>query len=492
MTSSVLDALDVAGLRGEQHPRILYVPPAYSLETGDEAVELSAMAGLDLDEWQQIFLRNMLAETDLGRWVSYEAAAVVPRQNGKGGIIEARELAGLFLLGERVLIHSAHLFDTAMEAMRRILELIESVPDFDRRVKRVSKSHGDEGIELMSGQRLRFKTRTAGGGRGLTGDFVCLDEAMILPTATVDALMPTMSARSIHGNPQLLYTGSAGNEDSIVLGRIRRRALAGGDPSLCYAEWSVDEAEYATDPESVAKDPRQWAIANPGMGIRISAEHIGREQRSMDPVGFARERLGIGTWPADDGDGAVFSSEVWSALTDPTSGCGSRVALAIDMPPDRSTTAISGAGQRTDGKYHIEVLDEQPGSAWVVAAVLAMKQSLTVLAVVLDPASPAGSLITDLEAAGIEVTTTGARDVAQSCGDLYDLVLEDSVRHHDDPALANAVRGATQRSVGSDGAWAWNRKDYTVNISRLVACTLALWGFKTKQGEVFDVTRSVW
>jgi hypothetical protein len=49
-----------------------------------------------------------------------------PRQNGKGGIIEARELWGLFIGGEKLILHSAHEFKTAKEAMRRIEELLVS------------------------------------------------------------------------------------------------------------------------------------------------------------------------------------------------------------------------------------------------------------------------------------------------------------------------------------------------------------------------------
>jgi hypothetical protein len=41
-----------------------------------------------------------------GKWAAFEAGLEVARQNGKGGVYEARELAGLFLLGERLLVHS--------------------------------------------------------------------------------------------------------------------------------------------------------------------------------------------------------------------------------------------------------------------------------------------------------------------------------------------------------------------------------------------------
>jgi hypothetical protein len=51
--------------------------------------------------------------------VSSDVGLVVPRQNGKGTILEARELAGLFLFGESIL-HTSH------EFRRRISPLISA------------------------------------------------------------------------------------------------------------------------------------------------------------------------------------------------------------------------------------------------------------------------------------------------------------------------------------------------------------------------------
>jgi hypothetical protein len=50
------------------------------------------------------------------------------------------------------------------------------------------------------------------------------------------------------------------------------------------------------------EDPAAWAQANPGLGIRISAEHIAGEcEGALGPREFAVERLGVGDWPATDG-----------------------------------------------------------------------------------------------------------------------------------------------------------------------------------------------
>jgi hypothetical protein len=465
-------------------PRVLWVPAtAVTSAAGDEAVELAAMAGLVLDEWQRFVLRQAMAEDARGKWAAFEVGLVVSRQNGKGSLLEARELAGLFLLGERLLIHSAHLFDTSMEHFRRVLELIESTPEFDARVKRVSRSHGDEGVELKSGQRLRFKTRTKSGGRGLTGDFVALDEAMILDDTAVGALMPTMAAKSVHGNPQIWYTGSAGNAESRVLARIRRRALAGGDPSLCYMEHSVDEAVYEADPEGVAVDPARIAEANPSLGIRISLEHALREQRSMDRVEYARERLGVGQWPPDEDDAWVIPRKLWSELADrsqsPPRPVG-KVAFAVETTPSRKATSISVAGVRPDGLPQVQWWMSFGRATDAVPELARLVREHANYGVVVDMQSAAASLVDDLRAAGVDVIEMHTPDAKLAFGQWFDACMGDRLRHLAQRELTNALKGAATREVGD--ALLWNRRTPDVDITPLVSATNALWGWTTRSG----------
>lgn len=98
-----------ATLLGHQEPRYLS-HPKYVSSSGQEAVELAARAGLFLDPWQECVLKHALGERADNTWSSYEVAMVVSRQNGKGAILEARELAGLYLFGEELILHSAHEF----------------------------------------------------------------------------------------------------------------------------------------------------------------------------------------------------------------------------------------------------------------------------------------------------------------------------------------------------------------------------------------------
>jgi phage terminase large subunit-like protein len=298
----VLDA-PRGSLLGDQRPRIESVPPRVS-SAGQEAVELAASAGIILDPWQAHVLDRSLGERQDGKWAAFEVGVIVSRQNGKGTILEARELAGLFLFGEELLLHSAHEFKTASDAFRRIAHLIEDNRQFERHVKRIRTANGSEMIELKTGQRLRFVARSAGSGRGFTADTVILDEAYELGDAAMAALLPTLSARP---NPQVWYASTAGNPFSVQLGRIRRRGMKGGDRSLAFFEWSATEDD---DPQ----DPAVWAKANPGMGYRITPEYIGREQAALSEEAFASERLSVGNYPdLDGGAWGTISQDAWAA-----------------------------------------------------------------------------------------------------------------------------------------------------------------------------------
>jgi hypothetical protein len=482
---------------GRQEPR-LRVAPDYVSSAGEEAIELCALAGLHLDPWEQLVLMDMLGERADGKWASFQFGIVAPRQNGKDAILEGRELVGLFLLGEELIVHSAHEQATASEHFRRLLMLIESVPEFDRRVLKAPRGKGAEAIELRGGQRIFFKTRTAGGGRGLTGDLVVLNEAMILPASVMGALVPTMAARSLHGNPQLVYAGSAVDqqvhEHGVSLARLRARAIQ-GVPRIGLCEWSADVAAWRRAhglrfDEDVAEidqvtpallaDEEVWAQANPGLGIRISVEHIANEHGGALGVReFAVERLGIGDWPDPDGeDGAVITLDQWDGLCDARSKPLDPVCLAFDVAPSRSLSSIGVCGLNGDGLDHVGVIEEGEGTGWVVARLAELVAEHKPFAVICDSGSAAASLIPDLEKLKIEVTTTSTAEFAAACGMLFDAVDQGKLRHRGHDDLRSAVKGAQKRPLG-DGAWLWSRKASGPNITSLVACTLALWGQRT-------------
>lgn len=355
--------------------------------------------------------------------------------------------------------------NTSVEAFLRIKTLIDGSDWLTRKVKHIRTSHGDEGIELMDGSRLRFVARSTGSGRGFSGDLLVLDEAYNLGADQMAALLPTLSARP---NPQVWYTSSAGMASSDQLRQVRIRGRRGDNDRLVYFEWSC--------PEGVdMDDPNNWAQANPSMGYRVEQDFIAAERKALPDDVFARERLGI--W-SEDNERAVIDLALWAKLADPDSRPGEKIAFAVDAKPDRSTAAIASAGRRADGRLHTKIVDHRPGMGWLVERLATLQERYRPVAVVLDPSGPAGSLITDLADVGIEPILVNAREMGQACGAFHSDVMNDQLRHTDQDSLNTALAAATTRNLGD--AWAWDRRRGHGDICPLVAVTLATHGFRLR------------
>lgn len=471
-------------------PRVRHVPEAADAcyELADAAVELAASCELVLDPWQRDQIREGLAFRPDGKWVAGEVGSCLPRQNGKNGVTETRQLAGLFLLGEfpvlrspdPLAVHTAHLNDTAAEAFRRLENLIDANSEISRRVKRISRANGKEAIEVKSGERIRYRARTKGGGRGYGGDDLYLDEAMFLPEFGYGSLRPILSARP---NPQIWYTGSAVDreihEDGVVFARVRERGVAGSDPRLVYFEWSLPYDSPDEVPAEALTDRDAWARANPALGVRIMAETVEEEQRSMADRSFIVERLGVGDWPDTDQSSHVIDMGLWAELADFDSQPGGLLQFAFSVAPDRSRAAIAVAGPRPDGLFHVEVARADRGTAWVVSELARMvREHGSTLRPLCDQRDAAASLVPDLEKLGIRPATMNAGEMAQACGRFFDAADQRKLRHLHTPELMNALKGAAKRPLGD--AWAWDRKSSAVDITPLVAATAALWGVETQ------------
>ena len=460
-------------LLGNQSPRIL-LHPEYATSRFKTAFKLAKDAGLTLDPWQRLVLKHALGVSNKGKWASFEVGLIVPRQNGKGSILEALELFWLFESGEKLIIHSAHEFKTAQEAFLRVKNLIEGSDDLLSQVANVRTSHGEEGIELLNGNRLRFLARSRGSGRGFSADKVIWDEAFNLSDFAVEAMLPTLSARP---DPQIWYTSSSPDKDLAPcepLGRLRDRALKGNSEGLTYLEWSIDphndECSSGCRTHDEPSSPNAWARANPGLGIRISADYIQREMEAMSPVGFARERLGVGNWPTPGKGWDIITLDDWAKLEDENAEPQLPVVFAADVTPERSYGSIAVSDGVT-----VEITDHERGTHWLVGRIIELDAKHGPTAFIIDPSGPSNSLISPLEAAGIKVVKTTARQMTAACGLFYERAVDaQTLRHRGQPELTVALSGAKKRDLGS--AWAWGRQSASVDISPLVAATLALWG----------------
>ncbi len=452
-----------------ERPFVESFPVLAERSYAQEARELAERCGLRLDPWQDLVIENSLGVGENGRFTAPEVGVNVARQNGKGVILEVRELVGIFAMGEKLITHSSHQQDTSLEGMRRLVEALEE-GGLDSEIKSVRNTNGQEAIIFKSGQRIRFRTRGKGAGRGFSCDCLILDEAMFLAEYAHAALMPSLSAMP---NPQVWYAGSAVDqqihEHGIVWARIRERGMS-QDDGLAYFEWSAGLEKPEDVPARL--DEELIARANPALGIRITSEWVQTERKSMNPREFAVERLGVGDWPRTDGVlQQVLPIEDWNALVDIGSVIVDPVVIAFDIGGDR-TGSIAAAGRNKQRLWHVEVFDNRNGTAWLVDKLKGYVDRNNPGLVVCDAYGPVASVLHQVEEAGIEVTTVTAAEHAQACGRLVDAVAEKELRHLGTEELEAAIRGAKPRPLGD--AWAWSRKNSNVDISPLVAVTLAL------------------
>ena len=446
---------------GAQRPRWCNQPEGVS-SSGREAVELAASTGLILDDWQSWVLDGALRERADGRWAAFEVALLVGRQNGKNGVLQALELAALFLFGDRLVIHSAHQFATAQEHFGEMQARIESSDDLRRKVAKVYTANGKESIILRSGARLKFVARARGAARGFSADRIVFDEAYDLPAETLGAMIPTLSARP---NPQIWYTSSAPQSWSTALHAIRRRAASESPGRLWFAEWGCEPGADPTDHDN-------WRTANPALGIRIPYERLETELDSLDAANFARERLGIPD-PEDQGHN-VFGPGKWQACADPDRSISGCPAIALEVSPDMAWASFGAAGRRDDGLIGIDLVDRRPGTSWTVDAARALQQKWKT-PIWFDPRSPTAGVVPDLEAAHVDVRPLPGAELSKACAALQHAVIEGHVRHPGVRPLDDAVAGAAVRQSGD--SWVWARARSDLDITALTAVTIALWSF---------------
>jgi hypothetical protein len=216
-------------------PRVRWVPLKAKTSDADDAVFLASAYGLVPDDWQEPILRAWLSRRSNGKWCYGKCGLAVPRQNGKNGIIEMRELWGMVELGEAFL-HAAHEVKTTRKAFKRLKHFFGSkaddpdakFPELNALVAEVRSTNGQEAIFLKDvvddqgrfvrrGGSIEFVARSNGSGRGYTVDVLVLDEAQHLDDDELEAIRSAVSSAPL-GNPQVIYAGTPPNREKGELG----------------------------------------------------------------------------------------------------------------------------------------------------------------------------------------------------------------------------------------------------------------------------------
>jgi hypothetical protein len=485
-------------------PAHLHIPPrAGSL--GEKVALVCASVGRDFDEEQRLAADVLMSVNAAGMPAALEGAVVSARQNLKTFVLEGIVLTKLLepdrpgLPPFRLGIWSSQLFDTAQESFRNFDELFAGFSHLSRRVKKVHRGNGEEEFELKGHgdgptRRLKFKARSKSGGRGLSGDFVVLDEAFALQPGHMGALLPTLSTRR---RAHVLYGSSAGLPESAVLRGVRDRGRAGGKDAPAYIEWCApgsldkptcerrDQCPHRPGVEGCALDREElWLLANPALGRRITVDYLRAERLALTPEEFARERLGW--WDAPDEAGSRITVDDWSACAlDKLPKVDGRPVFFLDASPGLASASI-GVAATASGKPHLEVADHRSGAGWLAGRAKKLKADHPGARFALLGTGAVSALLPDLAEAGLEPDQLTNQDMGRGCAHLQKLVADRAVTHSGDPLLVQALSVAAARDIGDD-LWTWSRRK-SGDISPLVAVTGAAWLLRNRPS--YDVMMS--
>lgn len=447
---------------------------------GGRVAQVAAKLGTPLMPWQRHVADVALElDPDTGLLVYRRVVLTVPRQSGKTTELLATMVHRAQAWRRQRISYTAQ---TRLKARKKWDE--EHVPVLEGSefagLFRVTRQIGQEGIRWRNGSIHGLDAPSDEAAHGDVLDLGVIDEAFAQVDARVEqGMAPAMITRP---QPQLWVVSTAGKSKAAspyLWGKLEAGRLAveaGITSGVAYFEWS---APNDADPA----DPQVWRACMPALDWTVSPEAVAAELASMDLGEFRRAYLNqwLDETPAE---WLVIGEQAWRSLVDVASKIADRPAFGVHMSRDRTWASIAAAGCRADGLRHVESVENRRGGSWVVPWLrerVERRDRWSPSAIVIAPSGPANSLIPEAEEAGLEILKPGIGEVAGASGAFYDATGANpevdepaSLRHLGQPALDVAVAGAVKREVGD--RWLWNQGAASVDISPLVAATLALWG----------------
>lgn len=442
---------------------------APSASDGQAIADIMAEIGHPLRNWQRSITMQAFQYGQDGLYWADTVAMSISRQVGKTHMVAGWCFADCILNPGTTVIWTAHRYKVAREAFETMRGWANSplLAQFIDPAHGVAIRGGSESITFLNGSRIIFAARERGAIRGF-GNVrrLVLDEAQELKESAVADLLPTMNAA---WNPQLIYMGTppkpGDNAESFT--KVRRLAREDDADRLLYVEYAADKD---TDPDS----DEALEQANPSYPEYVNRRALDRLRGSLSDEDYLREVLG--RW--DMAATSVISDELWGMAQDTDATPVSAIALAIDVAPDAVSASIAMAGQTSDGRWVVQVLDQRAGADWVPArlADLLAKNPGLHRAVMLDVGTAAQVIVEDLIRLKIKYTPFKVNEVGAAHQRFLDGLRDGSVVHVGQPQLTYAVGFARKRRINDGDMWAWNRKDNISDITPLVACTYALFG----------------
>ena len=461
---------DESTYRGVPEPRIhtkLNDYPSY----GEQMIKFCEEIGFTLMPWQQWLAHHSLKYKPDGRWAHPIVCLLVGRQNGKSTFMALNILFRIYVLKEKLQVHTAHKLTTSAELFYKIYGIIEQNPMLAAQFTKKLESKGFQELQFTEGRRYIVRANNSA-GRGIAApNCVHMDEVRDFKDDDVwSALRYTQMASP---NPQTFIYTSAGDQHSIVLNRLKERAYAAIYGAIDDIGWFEYSAPIDIKFDNSSNFWLGVSQSNPSLGLTIHPDNI----RAVlnDPEDIVRTEV-LTQWV--NVINPVISASQWESCKveglrlNPESDTW----LAIDLSPSRKEAALV-ASQRLEGdKFQVILLQTWHNPANLDDKAMANDVAEWVrkypVQLVAYSARTASAVAARLAPAGIRVEPIDGLDYAQSCDELLGAISSQRLAHSGQDELTKQCLSAVKLPFG-DGGWVMGRKVSNTTICGAIASALA-------------------
>lgn len=436
-------------LVGSTEPRI-WTRPLRDLDDPDASLGYDVIGfatdvlGVTLLPWQRWWLIHALELNQDGSLRFGRIVTLIARQNGKTFLITVLALYWLFIKGARLILGTAQKVETAKESWSNAYDLAAEqdvlASEFlhNQRGKPGRwEGSGSTEIRLTGGRRYRVSASTPGAARGLTVDLLIMDE--IRQQKDDKAWAALSKTTGAVYDSLIVAISNAGEEDSVVLNRLRAAAISGKLSTIAIFEWSAPDGCALTDLAG-------WQAANPSMGYFRKIRDIALDLITDEPGTFRTECLCQRVTALD----TLFDPPSWEACKDvrmTLDADRTRVVLCLDVAPDAAHATLVAAAKAPNGRIKLDVvkswgLEQMPH---LVNDVNELVSRIRPRKFGWFPGGPAAAFGSSMRRVRRHEEIT---DVAGACQGLVALVRGQQVEHGADPLLTRHILEARKYPMG--------------------------------------------
>jgi len=309
---------------------------------------------------------------------------------------------------------------------------------------------------------------------GMNADDVTIDEAWAFSLEQGEAVEAAVRPAQLTRPWRQTWIVSAGGTiESVYWDQVLQMAERAATVALF--DYGADPTDAAYDPAS----PSVWSQAHPSAGYGFPLAALAHEwDTRRDDASFERAYLNVWPRPSSVVAASGVDLEQWRDAAAPDRPLTRVSAPALDVSADRAWSSVVAAGGAGDGPVTVQVLEHRKGTGWVADVVRELRQTHRGVPVVAD-SIVAASIVAELARAHVQVEPVSASDHARACSAFVDRLAAGALFHRAQQVLDDAVLGAARRPLGD--AWLWSRARSSVDISPLVAATLAAYAAATRR-----------